>query len=76
MGKIIPTTNRDNHLNRLECALSTALEYEPSSNLSHMYFIQQGTTGPIKIGVSNNPYQRLANLQTANPYKLRLLFFL
>ena len=28
--------------------------------------------GVCKVGISNNPVERLANLQTASPYKLRL----
>ena len=39
-----------------------------------IYFIQQGTDGPIKIGYTNSSVEsRLANLQTANCEKLHLL---
>ena len=38
-----------------------------------VYFIQQGVNGPIKIGVSGNPEQRLRTLQTANIMDLSLL---
>lgn len=38
-----------------------------------VYFIQQGTDGPIKIGSSVDPQARLRALQTANPHPLRLL---
>ncbi|RLC17902.1 MAG: hypothetical protein DRI57_09140 [Deltaproteobacteria bacterium] len=38
-----------------------------------IYFIQLGTDGPIKIGTSENPQARLAQLQTSNPEKLHLL---
>jgi hypothetical protein len=38
-----------------------------------LYFIQQGDNGPIKIGVSTNPYQRLRALQVGSPQKLHLL---
>lgn len=37
-----------------------------------VYFI--GCKNRIKIGVSRNPKSRLKSLQTANPYKLRLLY--
>lgn len=40
-----------------------------------VYFIQQGTSGPIKIGHSNDPAVRMAALQTAHSERLRLLFF-
>lgn len=39
-----------------------------------IYFIQAGENGPIKIGESENPKERLNQLQTANPYKLELLW--
>lgn len=38
-----------------------------------IYFIQYGIDGPIKIGIARNPEWRLAKLQTACPYDLRLL---
>jgi hypothetical protein len=38
-----------------------------------VYFIQAGTDGPIKIGISDNPAKRLAQLQTAHPVGLALL---
>ena len=39
-----------------------------------LYFIQVGKTGPIKIGkTSNHIKYRLSALQTACPYKLRLI---
>lgn len=39
----------------------------------HVYFIQQGDSGAIKIGCSKNPTQRLAGLQTGHSEALRLL---
>lgn len=38
-----------------------------------VYFIQQGSGGPIKIGCSGNPVQRMAQLQTAQSEPLSLL---
>jgi hypothetical protein len=35
------------------------------------YAIQAGDDGPIKIGLTRNPAQRIKTLQTANAYKLR-----
>jgi len=37
-----------------------------------VYFIQQGEDGPIKIGVSETPKQRLKSLQTGSPHRLHL----
>lgn len=34
------------------------------------YFIQQGDDGPVKIGIANNPAQRLERLQCGNPEPL------
>ena len=40
-----------------------------------IYFIQAGEDGPIKIGFTNQPIKkRLSELQTGNPYKLKVLF--
>ena len=40
-----------------------------------IYFIQCGKNGPIKIGYTiKNPKERMAELQTACPYKLVLLW--
>jgi hypothetical protein len=39
-----------------------------------IYFIQAGENGPIKIGRSNNPEDRLSQLQTANYNDLVLLW--
>lgn len=38
-----------------------------------VYFIQAGTGGPVKIGRSMNPTERLPTLQTGNPSVLRIL---
>lgn len=42
--------------------------------IDHVYIIRQGTTRFFKIGVSNNPQNRLKNLQTGNPHQLKLVF--
>ena len=36
-----------------------------------LYAFQVGDDGPVKIGISRNPRQRLATLQKANPERLR-----
>jgi hypothetical protein len=38
-----------------------------------VYFIQQGRTGPVKIGCSRAPMRRLRQLQTASAEKLVML---
>ena len=39
----------------------------------YVYFIRVGTTGPIKIGWSNDVFKRLSQLQTGNPFNLCLV---
>lgn len=38
-----------------------------------VYFIQAGESGPIKIGSSSSPTDRLKTLQVASPERLRML---
>jgi hypothetical protein len=38
-----------------------------------VYFMQQGETGPIKIGVSDHPQSRRKRLQTGSPHELRII---
>jgi hypothetical protein len=40
---------------------------------AHVYFIQRGTDGPIKIGASTNVVRRLGELQIAAPETMRLI---
>jgi predicted DNA-binding transcriptional regulator AlpA len=40
-----------------------------------MIYIIQAVTGPIKIGIAENPRRRIAELQTANPYGLVMCGF-
>jgi hypothetical protein len=37
-----------------------------------VYVIRAGRDGPIKIGKANRPLERMAELQTGNPFRLRL----
>src|SRR5688572_22209648 len=37
-----------------------------------VYFIQQGATGPVKIGIAKDPLDRMGTLQTGNPAPLNL----
>uniref|UniRef100_A0AB39AKL4 DnaD-like helicase loader n=1 Tax=Mycolicibacterium phage phi1_186018 TaxID=3236641 RepID=A0AB39AKL4_9CAUD len=46
--------------------------YDPTGSGLAVYFIADGT-GHVKIGVSNDVPARMAQLQTGNPTKLRLL---
>lgn len=38
-----------------------------------VYFIQSGSTGPVKIGFATDPGSRMRSLQTGHPEKLRVL---
>jgi|ERR1035437_479750 hypothetical protein len=44
--------------------------------MAYIYFIQEEGTGAVKIGISDNPLSRLANLQHSNSKKLTLLSIL
>lgn len=44
-----------------------------SENLAGVYFIQQGTDGPIKIGHTKNVDRRLRSLSTGSPVALHVL---
>lgn len=39
----------------------------------YVYFIEAGKDGPIKIGVTADPLARLNDLQTGNPFKLKVI---
>lgn len=45
----------------------------PGARMRRIYFIQQGTSGPIKIGQAIDVEKRLLLLQCGNPQPLRLL---
>jgi len=49
---------------------------EEREKSSGVYFIQSGDDGPVKIGLAQNPRNRLAGLQTSHPVKLKLLAFI
>lgn len=40
---------------------------------SNLYLIQEGESGPVKVGVANHPMRRLSALQGGNPRPLRLV---
>jgi hypothetical protein len=42
----------------------------------HLYIIQSSNNGCFKVGRSNYPAKRLSQLQTGNPYKLKLILIL
>lgn len=51
----------------------SALARKPSDDTDFVYLIRMGRTKMYKIGISNDPEKRLDRLQTASPYKLKLL---
>lgn len=51
----------------------TVLANRPQDNTDFVYLIRMGPTKIYKIGKSNDPKGRLDSLQTANPYKLKLV---
>ena len=54
--------------------LSVILHYSP--NRKNTYIIQAVTGGPVKVGCSENPWTRVAALNTGNPEPLRLVAIL
>lgn len=51
----------------------TQIASQPTDNTDYVYLIRMGRTKMYKIGKTNDPNGRLASLQTASPYKLKLL---
>ncbi len=49
------------------------LASQPVDNTDYVYLIQMGRIKIYKIGKTNDPQGRLVSLQTASPYKLKLL---
>lgn len=47
--------------------------FQPADDTTYVYLIRMGRTQLYKIGKSNEPAARVSALQTANPYKLKLL---
>jgi len=57
-------------------ALSTIDEIQFRKNIElgcYVYVIQAGEYGPVKIGFTANPFARLSELQTGNPFPLRVV---
>lgn len=48
---------------------------DPYQRYTNVYFFQLENAGPIKVGVSEKPLERLKQIQSANPYKVNCLFF-
>lgn len=60
---------------RTKAPRKSSLASQLTDNTDYVYVIQMGNRNVFKIGKSNDPGGRLANLQTASPYKLRLLHY-
>jgi len=41
-------------------------------NFRHLYVVQEGENGPIKVGIAANAFWRLGELQVGNPRRLHL----
>lgn len=57
----------------LNLTAGTRKQTRKEMSLDFIYFIADRTSGKVKIGISNDPDKRLANLQTANGNKLEML---
>jgi hypothetical protein len=49
------------------------LASQPQDSTDYVYLIRMGRTKLYKIGKSNDPHGRLASMQTASPYKLKIV---
>lgn len=47
-------------------------ERQSGERTTFVYFIQAGHDGPIKIGIADDPEQRVRELQTGNPFRLEI----
>lgn len=45
----------------------------PGGQRTWIYFMQRGENGPIKIGRSGDPQERLRHLQRGNPDRIRII---
>lgn len=58
----------------MEDILAKYLDAIEGLSFSYLYLISEGSEGPIKVGISNNPASRLSCLlQTGNPRPLKIL---
>ncbi|WP_156038085.1 GIY-YIG nuclease family protein [Acidiphilium angustum] len=42
------------------------------SGIWHLYLIQEGESGAVKVGIARNAFWRLSDLQSGNPRKLNM----
>jgi hypothetical protein len=54
-------------------AARAMVRFDPKLGIKRVYFLRQGTTGPIKIGFTVDLQGRIAALQTSNPYPVILM---
>lgn len=73
-GSVVCSTcgQRTKQKNGLALAHPSKTAYDPTGTGFAVYFIADGT-GHVKIGISNDVPARMAQLQTGNPTRLRLL---
>lgn len=63
-----------NTLARARLAAEALVEHlRTSPTCTWLYFIQAGESGPVKIGISETPLRRMANMQVGNHERLRLI---
>ncbi len=59
--------------NKASLPRKSTLASQPRDETDYVYLIQMGRRLIFKIGKSNDPKGRLASLQTASPYKLKIV---
>lgn len=72
--KIVLTSSAGNRVTQAKSPVLALLRLlAPENQRGVVYFIRRGNKGPIKIGTSVDPQQRIKQLQTAAAEKLELL---
>lgn len=74
MGEIAPeATLEDCDLILRMAAVEIAFDRIKEAESDHLYVIQAGADGPVKVGRSGSPAARVAQLQTGSPLRLLLV---
>lgn len=60
-------------IDHIRRAQDISVRADGDRDFAHVYFIQRGNDGPIKIGASSNVVRRLAEFQIASPEPMRLI---
>lgn len=54
-------------------ALKANTKVKPRAKTQYLYLMQSGINGPVKVGVANDVEARRRQLQTGNPFRVRVI---